>query len=157
MLKTLANPFRINDLQPSSVSPEPSTSVHGSQPSSTPVHALHSALATEILKNIELTGDTTTQIKLILNGNLNHVLNLSSGTPRIQTNVIKKFNLILSQPLGLSVLNPFEVRCCLCHRVISYPCWYYEVKYAVNHFHYFVCFSASRADKVSVNCYRRSV
>jgi len=110
----------------------------------------------EILRNIAISGDTFTQIKPIIASSdkgLNHILNFGSGLPRFQTNI--KFALILSQPGSLTFYNPFEIRCCLCKRVISYPCWYYEVKYAVNHFHFFVCFDKNSKDKPSTKCYRR--
>ena len=113
-------------------------------------------LATEILRNIALGGTATKTVEPIIGGNLNKVLNLSSGSPRIQTNVANKFNLIIEQPKEISILNPFEVRCCLCRSVIRYPAWYYSIKYAVNHFHYFICFDASSPDKPSTKCYRRS-
>jgi hypothetical protein len=109
----------------------------------------------QMLRNIALGGTVEETVKPIIGGNLNHVLSLSSGSARLQTNVVKRFNLILSQPQAISILNPFEVRCCLCRQVISYPAWYYVVKYRVNHFHYFICFDASSPDKPSTSCYRR--
>jgi hypothetical protein len=118
---------------------------------------VNNELAQEILRNIALAGDTTTKVKANIGGNINHILNLSSGSPRIQTNVVSRFKLILSQPSELSILNPFEIRCCLCRRVIHYPCWYYSIKYAVNHFHYFVCFDKDSPSKPSTKCYRRDV
>jgi hypothetical protein len=113
-------------------------------------------LAAEMLKNITISGSTETRIKPIIASHergLGHVLNLSSGSPRIQTNVINRFILILSQPSNLNFLNPFEIRCCLCSKVINYPCWYLSIKYSVNHFHYFVCFDNSSA-KLTAKCYR---
>lgn len=112
----------------------------------------------EILRNIALYGSTDKETKLvnpIIGGNLNHVLSLSSGSPRLQTNVINRFKLILSQPQSISVLNPFEIRCCLCKSVISYPCWYYVNRYAVNHFHYFICFDKNSPNKPSISCFKR--
>ncbi len=76
-----------------------------------------------------------------INGNIGYILNLASGLPAFQSAQIKKFKLILSRPALLESLSSFEIRCCVCKRIISFPCWYYSVKYAVNHFHYFVCFS----------------
>lgn len=117
------------------------------------------ATAREMLKNIALSGSAdsaTAVIKPLINGNLNHVLNLSSGAARLQTNVIKRFSLILSQPDALIGLNPFEIRCAFCKRVISYPAWYYRIAYAVNVFHYFVCFDEKSPNCVNVHCYRRS-
>jgi hypothetical protein len=111
----------------------------------------------EILDNIALGGKASQTVKPIIGGHLNHVLNLSSGLPRFQTNVIKRFTFIHNQPALLSVLNPFAIRCCLCKQVISYPCWYYEVKYAVNHFHYFVCFDSASPERPSTKCYRREL
>ena len=116
---------------------------------------MNEELAQEILKNISQSGSVEAKVKPIIGGNLNHVLSLSSGSPRLQTNVIKRFNLILSQPRLLEWLNPFEIRCAFCRRVISYPCWYYNIKYVVNHFHYFICFDKDSSDKPSVKCYKR--
>lgn len=116
-------------------------------------------LAQKILDSIRSSGTVDTKINNIVSQgeNINHVLSLSSGSARLQTNVIKRFSLIISQPDELKRLNPFEIRCCLCHKVISYPCWYYTVKYAVNHFHYFVCFDSSSPDKPNTSCYKRKV
>jgi len=119
------------------------------------VNGLDTTLANEILRNIALSGSADKNINVIIGGNINHILNLSSGAARLHTNVIPRFTLILSQPTNLSTLNPFEIRCALCKRVIHYPCWYYEVKYVVNHFHYFVCFDSSSPNKVNCKCYRK--
>lgn len=124
---------------------------------------MNNELAEEILRNIAISGTAETKIKIIIatrnnNGNLNHILNLSSGSPRLQTNVIKRFNLVTSQPQSVSILNPFEIRCCLCNKVISYPAWHYVNQYAVNHFHYFICYDALNKDgKPNVKCYKRSL
>ncbi len=124
---------------------------------------MNEELAKEMLRSIALGGNAESRIKTIIvtgkDDNLNHILNLSSGAARLQTNVISRFKLILSQPQSLSILNPFEIRCALCKSVISYPCWYYEVKYAVNHFHYFVCFRPTDGDKSkpNISCYRRDI
>lgn len=111
----------------------------------------------EILTNIALVGDTSTKVKLIIRGNLNHIINLSSGSPRLQTSIVNKFKLILSQPDSLTVLNPFEIRCALCKKVVSYPCWYYNIRYSVNHFHYFICFDSESPNNPSTRCYRKDV
>lgn len=116
---------------------------------------MNKELAEEMLRNIALAGDTTTKVKAIIGGNLSHILTTSSGSPRLQTNVINRFKLILSQPSELAIFNPFEMRCALCKKVVNYPCWYYSVKYAVNHFHYFVCFDSASSDKPNCKCYRR--
>ena len=116
---------------------------------------MNKELADEMLRNIALGGSASETVKPIIGGHLNHILNLSSGLPRFQTNVIKRFSQIVTQPQALSVLNPYEIRCALCKRVISYPCWYYSIKYAVNHFHYFVCYDLQSIDKPSTRCYRR--
>lgn len=111
-------------------------------------------LANEILRNISISGTAEERVKPIIGGNLSKIITTSSGLPKIQSNVVSKFNLVLSQPERLSILNPFEIRCCLCKKVISYPCWYYNIKYAVNHFHYFICMN----DKtVNARCYKRGI
>jgi len=110
----------------------------------------------EILKNISSSGNASedkTIIKHLLGKNLNHILNLSSGSHRIHSHILNKFSLIINQPQSLSDLNPFEIRCSLCKVVVSYPCWYYEVKYNINVFHYFVCFN--RSEKVNCSCFRK--
>lgn len=112
-------------------------------------------LQTEILNSIISSGDATTKVNHIIGGYLNHVLNLSSGSAKLQTNVVNRFKLIISQPAILSLLNPFEIRCSLCKRVVSYPSWYYSIKYAVNHFHYFVCFDSENPNKPTTKCYKR--
>lgn len=118
---------------------------------------MNKELAEQMLRNIALGGKADSKIKPIVGGNINHILNLSSGSARLQTNVVNRFALILNQPQSISILNPFEIRCVLCKRVISYPAWYYNIKYAVNHFHYFICFDSERSDKPSTKCYRKDV
>ena len=145
-----------NNLQPLTRSPEP-TGTADMSPEPTIVNKeVNNDLANEMLRSIALAGEASSKIKPIIGGNIGHILNFSSGSPRLHTNIISRFALILSQPTNLSFLNPFEIRCALCKRVISYPCWYYEVKYAVNHFHYFVCFDKDSVSKPSTKCYRRS-
>lgn len=88
--------------------------------------------------------------------NVNQITSNSSGSLKIVPSVIKKFKLIFAQPIS-SAFNPFEIRCCLCQRVINYPCWYYKVCYSINHFHYFVCFDSSSSSKPSTRCYKKGV
>jgi hypothetical protein len=109
-------------------------------------------LRDEILESIVKYGKAE-EIKL--NINVDSILDKSSGSPRIQQTIRRKSVLILSQPLALSALSNLQIRCALCKRVISYPCWYYSVKYAVNHFHYFICFDSVSPSKPSLRCYRR--
>src|SRR5438105_1951772 len=84
-----------------------------------------------------------------------HILNVSSGLPRIRTDVASKFALILNQPVGLAALSNLQIRCCLCRKVITYPAWYHHIKYAVNHFHFFICFDSNSPAKPSTRCYKR--
>lgn len=112
----------------------------------------------EILRSIGLEGAASEEnksVNIVLGNraNLGHVINLASGLPQIRPNLRNKFDLILSQPEALQALSPLQVRCCLCNRVISYPAWHYHVKYAVNHFHYFICFTGNNG--VTAKCYRR--
>lgn len=115
----------------------------------------------DILSSIELGGAASTenavenQIILGSRNNLNHIAGVSSGRMKIYPSIAKKFQLLLTQPAMLKALNPFEIRCVLCKQVISYPAWYYSIKYAVNHFHYFVCFDSSQPTKPTTKCYRR--
>ena len=114
----------------------------------------------DILKSISISGvasdeNKTVQIVLASRNNLNTILDSSSGLARIRTNAANKFKLLISQPLVLTGFNPFELRCVLCKKVITYPAWYLCLRYAVNEFHYFVCFDSNSPDKVTAHCYRR--
>ena len=107
-----------------------------------------------ILDSIAKSGHSE-PVELKVNTNINDVLSFSSGAARLQSTLLRKAKLILSKPNELNELSSFQIRCALCKRVISYPCWYYSIHYAVNHFHYFVCFDSSSPSKPSVKCYRR--
>jgi hypothetical protein len=115
----------------------------------------------EMIKSIALSGSASEEYKLVNHlilgsrANLNHIAGRSSGMLKIYPSVAAKFQLILSQPNILKPLSSFEIRCVLCKQVIRYPAWYYSIKYAVNHFHYFVCFDSSSPNKVTCKCYRR--
>lgn len=109
-------------------------------------------LAAKLLRSISLDGNTQDDTNTIISHNPMHIINHANGYPRI--NNPEKFSLILSLPETLSSLNPFEIRCCMCRKVISYPAWYYSVKYAVNNFHFFVCFDSSSPEKVTCACLR---
>jgi hypothetical protein len=116
--------------------------------------ALDKDLQQEILSSIALAGKTE-EPEIKLNPNLSQVLDTASGSPRIQSTFGRRAKLILSQPQTLRNLSSLQIRCALCKRVISYPAWYYEVRYAVNHFHYFVCFDKDSPNKPTAKCYRR--
>ena len=110
-----------------------------------------------ILSSIALSGSASKDSAIILQhlpSHPNAIIDSSSGLARIRTNLVSQFKLILSQPLALSSLSNFKIRCCLCHEVITYPCWYYNVKYVLNHFHYFVCFDSESHRKVNCKCFR---
>lgn len=107
-----------------------------------------------LLKQIALSGAIDNAIETpVINGNLNHILHRASGLPRIR--IPERFKLLLSLPQTLQGVSPFEIRCALCNRVISYPAWYHSVKYSINVFHYFVCFDATSPLKPTIACYRR--
>lgn len=111
----------------------------------------------EILKSIAASGSAEMRSKIIIGNesNRNSILDLSNGQVRISKTVIKKAILILGQPERLAGFAEHEIRCALCNRIISYPSWYYEVKYAVNQFHYFVCFDSDSPGKPTTKCYRK--
>lgn len=142
--------------------PPPAYSSPGTSPNSASVNVMerkvmNESIYNEILKSIALVGaadqcEANTRIIIGSPETSNHIISRSSGMPRIQTSVTKKFKLVLSQPLA--GLSSFEIRCALCRKVISYPCWYYKVKYAVNHFHYFLCFDVSSPSKPTCKCRR---
>jgi hypothetical protein len=109
--------------------------------------------AASMLKAIGLSGSPNIdEVHTIISTNPIHILNHSSGLPRIKNP--EKFSLILSQPDSLQGLNQFEIRCCMCRQVIGYPCWHYEVKYAINNFHFFICFDAASPTVVNCKCLR---
>lgn len=116
----------------------------------------------EVLRSIELGGasseeNKTVNVVLGSRNNLNHIAGRSSGTLKIYPSISRKFSLILSIPSALKTLTPFEIRCVMCKNVISYPCWYYSVRYNINHFHYFVCFDSGSPSLVNTKCYRRDI
>jgi hypothetical protein len=141
-------PLQDNELTPLSTTRRPSTTADDEQPMNTDTKQ-------QILDSISKTGSV--ESNNIINGNIDHIISRSSGLPRIQTNALRHFSLILSQPQPLRMLSALAIRCALCKRVISYPCWYYSIKYTVNFFHYFICFDKDSANKPSTSCYRKDV
>lgn len=116
--------------------------------------------AKEMLRNISLGGSPSlenAEVHVVLGSrnNLTVIMDRSSGLPKIRKEAAAKFTLLVRQPLILEALNAFEIRCCLCKQVIGYPAWYWSKKYAVNHFHYFICFDASSPLKPTTKCYKR--
>lgn len=118
-------------------------------------------LAKSILRNISLGGSASEetaqerQIVLGSSNNLDVITTRSAGLLRIRKDAESKFHLIVHQPLRLEAMSNFEIRCCLCKQVIGYPAWYWSKKYAVNHFHYFICFDSSSPLKPTTKCYKR--
>jgi hypothetical protein len=118
--------------------------------------------AKEILDSIELTGGITSAktvksnpIIIGAHNNIGPIMQLGSGLPKIRKDKVTEFSLILSQPLAIQSIPRHDIRCCLCQEIIYFPCWYYSIRYAVNQFHYFVCFDASNSQSVTARCYRR--
>jgi hypothetical protein len=110
-----------------------------------------------ILRDILSTGfssEENKRINVIIANKIHNynIVQISSGSPKIRHNVKGRFSLILSIPAILSGFNPFTIRCCLCNKVVAYPCWYYNVKFTSNHFHYFVCFNSG---EINASCYKR--
>jgi len=116
---------------------------------------LDTELTKQILDNIKSQGATTNNIRI--NINLADVVSYSSGSPRIQKTFSRKAVLIVSRPKNLETINQLEIRCALCKKPISYPAWYYHIKYAVNELHYFLCFDSESSNKPSAKCYRKDV
>lgn len=114
----------------------------------------------ELLRNIELVGSSdsdnaSTSIVIANRSHLNLVTTKSSGTIKIIPRLVNQFQLTISCPQALRAMSPLDIRCCLCRKVITYPCWYYKVSYAVNAFHFFVCFDRNSSTKVNSKCFRR--
>ena len=100
--------------------------------------------------------------KHIIIGSQSHLANIAgktSGSLKFYPAASKAFNLILSKPSELAAFEWHEIRCCVCGSIIrQYPVWHLFIKYAVKHFHYFVCFQATPDNpetKPSTRCYRR--
>lgn len=116
--------------------------------------------ASEMLDSISLQGSASEEnkeLKVIIasRSHIFSILDTASGMPKVRSSVINKFSFILSQPALIRALSPLSIRCCLCGKVISYPSWYYSVRYAINQFHYFICFNGSN-DKPIAKCYRKA-
>ena len=115
------------------------------------------SLKKSLLQSIELSGSVSVEnssASITVNGELSNVLDKSSGKPRIRPAKVSQFHLILSQPVSLLALSPFEIRCLHCKRVISYPSWWLQVKFDRNILVYFVCFSETSPNRVSLDCKR---
>lgn len=111
------------------------------------------SLKDDILKSIELSGSVSEESKTIkpqINKNLDRVIDKSSGKKRLRPAIVNKFNILLTSSASLSAMNPFEIRCLNCNRIISYPCWHWASEYAVNIFHYFLCYNGK--DKPGLDC-----
>jgi hypothetical protein len=117
-------------------------------------------IKSDILKSIELLGVSDSRnapIKIVIGsrGHSSQILDFANGLPKVRAGIAKQFDLILSVPSSIKALSPFEVRCSLCERVISYPAWYHKVKYVTNVIHYFICFDSSDSSKPTARCYRK--
>lgn len=115
-------------------------------------------LKDSILNSISLTGSVSEENAIhvpLAAVDAKQILDITSGIAKIKPSLVKQFKLILSQPLALATMSNFSIRCTLCGKVIGYPCWYHSVKYAVNVFHFFVCFDSASPGKPSVKCYRK--
>ena len=106
----------------------------------------------ELLNSLNESLKESSKKNVIIGGkdNLDMITTMASGSLRINRTLIKKFKLILSNPLNH--FERSEIHCCLCDRVINYPCYYWSIKYAVNQFHFFVCFGNNSSKEVSVSC-----
>lgn len=119
--------------------------------------------AKKMLDSISLSGATdesNASSRPVIVGEANrdilvHILNTSSGLPRLRADAASRFALILAKPTALGVLHNTQIRCCLCRRVVTYPAWYHHIKYAVNHFHFFICFDSNSPAKPTTRCFKR--
>lgn len=109
---------------------------------------------TDVLDSIVLTGTADSGVKVIL-ANRQQVLDFSSSLPRLKRSLIKKFQLILSQPTDVGTNHSSHIRCSICNSLISWPAWYHLIKYAGNCFACFICFDSSSPNQPSTRCYRR--
>ena len=153
--ETLANSLQTNELQPSARLTVTRRIVpHHPATDRTEMRMIDENTKKEILDSITKYGKTEAE-ELNVNTNIGDVVTFSSGSPRIQRTVTRKATLILGQPKELKDLSNVQIRCVLCNRVISYPAWYYKVEYAINRFHYFICFDAASIAQPTARCYRR--
>jgi hypothetical protein len=111
----------------------------------------------EVLKSISYAGSAEAKEKAIIGDQSNNknILDLSNGQARISRTCLKKSELILFQPSALAGFDRREIKCCLCHHQVSYPTWYYKLEFAINQFHYFICFDSEKPGKPTTKCYRR--
>lgn len=115
-------------------------------------------LKQEILQSIELAGASAEEnihFRPMIGHNASSVIENTKGLPRVKQRLVEQFKLILAQPLLIKALSPLSIRCVLCKRVISYPCWYREERFNVNWFHYFICFNPANPSNVTARCYKR--
>lgn len=122
--------------------------------------ALDDELKNEILRSISTEGAASEEEKLfnlIIASREQGIalLERSSGLAKIKSSVLHSFKFIISQPLSLKALNPFEIRCCLCGKVIAYPAWHKSVRFNVNYIQYFVCFDKNNPAWVTSSCFKR--
>lgn len=121
--------------------------------------SLDDKTAQYILDSISLTGEidkNTAKLQPLIVRTSERVINRSSGLPKIKPYIAERFKLIMAQPMSIKALNSLEIRCCLCGKVISYPCWYGSERLAMNILHYFICWDSKSAQRVNSNCYRRN-
>lgn len=108
-------------------------------------------LAKDMLKAIALGGAVESEdVHNIIASNPYHIIDSTSGKTRIRQP--KLFDLIIAQPASISALSSLEIRCCICKRVITYPAWYHFIHYAINHFHFFVCFNSNSPAQPNIEC-----
>jgi len=105
-----------------------------------------------LLQSIEMSGAVEGKVKVFINTELSNVIDMSSGRKRLKPYKAALFRMILSQPLSLSRLSPFEIRCLNCNKVITYPAWHYELKFDGSILEYFVCFSEVSPSRVGFFC-----
>lgn len=119
--------------------------------------SLSDDLKDSILKGIGTSGaaDAANRtIHPIVSDNEGEILSLTSGLPKIRASASSRFTLLFIIPLALKGLHNSEIRCCLCKKIISFPCWYYRKNLAVNNFHFFVCLDPTSSQKVNTHCWR---
>ena len=110
-------------------------------------------LAKSLLDAIALGGEIDSpQVNQIIASNPYHIIDSTSGKTKIKNPSL--FNLIIAQPQSIAALSSLEIRCCICKRVITYPAWYHFIHYAINHFHFFVCFNQANPTEPTTNCMR---
>ncbi len=105
-------------------------------------------LKDEILGSILMDGVSSEENKHktnILNPDSEYLISRANGRAVIRKTLLSHFTLLLKQNLAV---NPLEIRCCVCGRIVTYPVWYMVEDRTYHTIHYYVCYTGSNKAEV---------